>query len=173
MQPTRLLVVTVLCSSLFSCATANFQPGKPITHGGPWGTYIQDGERINENEVVEYLKNMPETGAAAREAETWRWISLPPSVVGGFLIGYNLVDSDRTSDTGLWIGVGLAAVGIGAGAHSHAKLTQAVDTYNQHLVTQKKTSSDAIQLKPIFARQLNGAGGSTLAPGVGFTYALK
>jgi hypothetical protein len=162
------ITALVLIAAFSSCATAKFQPGKPVTHGGPFNTYVQGGERVSYEEVQNYLVSQPDTEDRARQARTWKYISIVPALTGGFLIGYNLATPNRTSDTGLWIGVGLATVGIALGIYSDSLMTGAVDTYNQGLVSGKKTSENSIHASPWIAPQTGTAvpaGGLSLALG--------
>jgi hypothetical protein len=162
-----LRLISAVCALLIfsSCATGKFQPGKPITPGGPWGHLIQDGETISEGETFEFLKSNALTAEKAKRAETRMYVSIAPAVVGGYLIGYNLVDRDRQSDTGLWIGVGLAAASGMIAARARVLFVEAVDEYNQSLVSStKKTSS--LSLHPVFAQQ---PGTFVPAPGAGLS----
>ncbi len=162
-----MVVLVAVVSS--SCATAKFDPKKPATSMGGRGLFIQDGERVSEQEVRDFLKTQPETEYKAKQSEIWQWVAVVPAAVGGFFIGYYAFDDNRASNTNLWVGLALVGAAGVAGAHSDRLLTEAVDRHNQKLVSTKKSANE-FTFHPLLATQPET---DVPSAGLGFTFSLN
>jgi hypothetical protein len=164
------LASLLIVATFSSCVVAPFKPAnppKPITGGDIWDGYRSDGKSYPAHSVRQYLKTRPDTESDATASETWSYLGALPSLAGVTLIAYNAFKTDRESNTGLWVGVGLAVAGIVCGKISDRYLVSAVDTYNQSLMS--KPSAE-LQVAPVLVPT---AGSPTPAAGLALSLSLN
>jgi hypothetical protein len=127
------------------CATTQFRPGKPVdVKEVPLGhQYTQDGLAVRPYSLWDGLEGVEASREEAQAGRAWTIGASVVGAVGGFALGYGVVDVSRGKDRGWPLvasGAAVSAVGVWLGVIGDRHTATAVDQYNRTLSPAPKVS---------------------------------
>ena len=119
----------VLLSFLTACQSVPYDSHQRLEVEGNFYTRVlkQDNHPVSRLEFLRDMKSQPATASVAQRAEIWTYTSFGLSALGGFLLGFNVVQGNSS---GILLGAVAAGGGAGAAYLGDASLMELVTTHN-------------------------------------------
>ncbi len=130
------LFLTVILIFMSFCSFGQNENDSIKIHQSLFTIYSQNGERVRMSRLLKLTKGNPEANALLKKSQSNNFMGNLLGVVGGFILGYQLVaiTSNRSDGlTSLAVGAGLSVLSIPFSARAQRQSTKAVRLYNNSL----------------------------------------
>lgn len=168
--------LNLLAALLCGCATGrSFDASAPIDIRSGGSSYEQNGEQLDESDMLEKLSRNPATQHEANSAKNFATVSVVMGAAGGGLVGWPIGEAIAGAKDPKWIlaaiGAGVVLVALPLSYQASLETKQAVKTHNQRLALRRDQPKTAAQHKDVSQPAVMPA--SSASPSAGDTTPME